>query len=72
VVLLHFFPAFSDWLGNVRDPRQSGRAVFPFKVLLLHGVLMFLSHTGRLLNAIISHPLPADLNPPGQIRLSTA
>jgi hypothetical protein len=46
VVLLHFFPAFSDWLGNVRDPRESGRAVFPFKVLLLHGVLMFLSHTG--------------------------
>jgi hypothetical protein len=34
------------WLGAVRDPRQSGRAVFPLKVLLLLGVLMFLSHTG--------------------------
>jgi hypothetical protein len=34
------------WLGTVRDPRQSGRAVFPLKVLLLLGVLMFLSHTG--------------------------
>lgn len=30
----------------MRDPRQSGRAVFPLKVLLLLGVLMFLSHTG--------------------------
>jgi hypothetical protein len=34
------------WLGEVRDPRQSGRAVFPLKVLLLLGVLMFLAHTG--------------------------
>jgi hypothetical protein len=33
-------------LGDVRDPRQSGRAVFPLKVLLLLGVLMFLTHTG--------------------------
>jgi hypothetical protein len=33
-------------LGDVRDPRQSGRAVFPLKVLLLLGVLMFLSHSG--------------------------
>jgi len=46
VVLLHFFPELSGWLGDVRDPRQSGRAVFPLKVLLLLGVLMFLSHTG--------------------------
>jgi hypothetical protein len=30
----------------VRDPRQSGHAVFPVKVLLLLGVLMFLSHSG--------------------------
>ena len=30
----------------MRDPRQSGRAVFPIKVLLLLGVLMFLSHSG--------------------------
>jgi hypothetical protein len=46
VVLLHFFPELSAWLGDVRDPRQSGHAVFPMKVLLLLGVLMFLSHTG--------------------------
>jgi len=46
VVLQHFFPLLAAWLGNVRDPRQSGRAVFPLKVLLLLGVLMFLSHCG--------------------------
>ena len=46
MVLGHFFPQLSTWLGEVRDPRQSGRAVFPIKVLLLLGVLMFLSHTG--------------------------
>jgi hypothetical protein len=46
VVLIHFFPELAAWLGNLRDPRQSGRAVFPMKVLLLLGVLMFLSHTG--------------------------
>ena len=34
------------WLGDIRDPRQSGRAVFPLKVLLLLGVLMFLTHSG--------------------------
>jgi hypothetical protein len=36
----------ATWLGDVRDPRQSGHAVFPIKVLLLLGVLMFLSHGG--------------------------
>jgi hypothetical protein len=46
LVLGHFFPLLAAWLGEVRDPRQSGRAVFPMKVLLLLGVLMFLSHTG--------------------------
>jgi hypothetical protein len=46
VVLIHFFPELATWLGNVCDPRQSGRAVFPIKVLLLLGVLMFLAHTG--------------------------
>jgi len=46
VVLIHFFPELATWLGNVRDPRTSGRAVFPLKVLLLLGVLMFLTHTG--------------------------
>lgn len=46
VVLGHFFPELTVWLGDIRDPRQSGRAVFPMKVLLLLGVLMFLAHTG--------------------------
>ena len=40
------FRLLASWLGEVRDPRRSGRAVFPMKVLLLLGVLMFLSHTG--------------------------
>ena len=46
LVLGHFFPQLAGWLGEVRDPRQSGRAVFPMQVLLLLGVLMFLAHTG--------------------------
>jgi hypothetical protein len=46
VVLQHFFPLLAVWLGDVRDPRQSGHAVFPVKVLLLLGILMFLSHSG--------------------------
>jgi hypothetical protein len=46
LVLAHFFPLLAVWLGEVRDPRQSGRAVFPIKVLLLLGTLMFLAHTG--------------------------
>jgi len=46
VVLRHFFPQLSTWLGDVPDPRQSGHAVFPLKFLLLLGVLMFLSHCG--------------------------
>lgn len=46
IVLKHFVPSLGNWLGNVHDPRQSGRAVFPIKVLLLLGVLMFLSHSG--------------------------
>jgi hypothetical protein len=46
VVLEHFYPLLAGWLGEVRDPRQSGRAVYPLKVLLLLGVLMFLAHSG--------------------------
>ena len=46
MVLGHFFPLLATWLGAVRDPRESGRAVFPMKVLLLLGVLMFLSYSG--------------------------
>jgi hypothetical protein len=46
VVIGHFFPDLVPWLGEVRDPRQSGKAVFPMKVLLLLGALMFLTHAG--------------------------
>ena len=46
MVLHHFFPLLATWLGEVRDPRESGRAVFQLKVLLLLGVLMFLAHSG--------------------------
>ncbi|MFZ4397203.1 MAG: hypothetical protein ACOYOU_16430 [Kiritimatiellia bacterium] len=45
-MLAHFFPLLAIWLEEGRDPRLSGRSVFPMKVLLLLGVLMFLSHTG--------------------------
>lgn len=46
VVLKHFFPKLASWLQDVPDPRQSGKAVFPMKVLLMLGVLMFISHSG--------------------------
>ncbi len=46
MVIGHFFPQFAGLLAEVDDPRQSGRATFPMKVLLLLGVLMFLSHAG--------------------------
>jgi len=36
----------SAWLGEVEDPRRSGRAVYPIKALLLLGALMYLSHAG--------------------------
>ena len=44
VVLKHFFPDFSAWLGKVGDPRRSGQAAYAMKSLLLLGVLMFLGH----------------------------
>lgn len=44
VVLEHFFPDFSAWLGEVDDPRGSGQAVYAMKTLLLLGTLMFLGH----------------------------
>lgn len=46
VVLKHFFPDLPAWLNEVTDPRKSGHAVYSMKVLLLLGVLMFLSHSG--------------------------
>lgn len=46
VVIGHFFPDLSVWLGDVSDPRPSGQVAYPAKVLLLLGILMFLSHAG--------------------------
>jgi len=46
VVILHFFPQMSEWLGEVRDPRNPLYTVYPLKVLLLLGVLIFLTHSG--------------------------
>jgi hypothetical protein len=42
----HFLPEFSAWLAQVKDPRQSGDAKYPLQVLLLQGVLMYLTHSG--------------------------
>ena len=46
VTLRHFFPELASWLGDVQDPRDPRYAVFSLKLLLLLGVLMFLSHSG--------------------------
>ena len=46
VVLRHFFPELSEWLGEIHDPRHPLYAVYPLKVLLLLGILIFLSHSG--------------------------
>ena len=46
MTLRHFFPELASWLGAVQDPRDPRYTVFSLKVLLLLGVLMFLSHSG--------------------------
>lgn len=46
VTLRHFFPEWALWLGEVKDPRDPDYAVFSLKLLLLLGVLMFLTHSG--------------------------
>ena len=46
VTLRHFFPELSGWLGELLDPRNPLYAVYELKLLLLLGVLMFLTHSG--------------------------
>lgn len=46
VTLRHFFPEWAAWLGEIKDPRNPDYAVFSLKLLLLLGVLMFLTHSG--------------------------
>ena len=46
ITLRHFFPELAAWLGQVDDTRDARYAVFPLKLLLLLGVLMFLTHSG--------------------------
>lgn len=46
MVLHHFFPQLSEWFGGIHDPRLSGKAAYPLKLLLLLAVVMFLSHAG--------------------------
>lgn len=45
-MLRHFFPPLADWLDEVGDPRSPDQSVYPFRALLLLGILMFLTHTG--------------------------
>jgi len=46
ITLSHFFPELATWLGEVVDPRNPGYIVYSLKLLLLLGVLMFLTHSG--------------------------
>ena len=46
VTIRHFLPELAAWLGEIKDPRESGQATYPLKLLLLQGVLMFLTHSG--------------------------
>jgi len=46
VTIRHFLPELAVWLGDVKDQRDPKLVTFPLKVLLLQGVLMFLTHSG--------------------------
>ena len=46
VTIRHFLPELAVWLGEVKDKRDSEQVTFPLKVLLLQGVLMYLTHSG--------------------------
>jgi hypothetical protein len=46
VTIRHFLPELAVWLGGVKDKRDPKLVTFPLKVLLLQGVLMFLTHSG--------------------------
>lgn len=46
MTIRHFLPELAAWLGTVEDPRVAAQTTYPLKMLLLQGVLMFLSHSG--------------------------
>lgn len=46
VTLKHFFPELAAWLGEVHDPRNPKYTVYSLKLLLMLGLLMFLTHSG--------------------------
>ena len=46
VTLRHFFPELAQWFGDIEDPRDPEYTVYALKLLLLLGVLMFLTHCG--------------------------
>lgn len=46
VTIRHFLPDLAAWFGEIKDPRESGQATYPLKLLLLQGVLMYLTHSG--------------------------
>jgi hypothetical protein len=46
ITIRHFAPELATWLGEVEDPRDPRYVVFTVKILLLLGVLMFLTHSG--------------------------
>lgn len=46
VTLKHFFPELKDWLGDVPDPRHPCYITYELKLLLLLGMLLFLTHSG--------------------------
>ena len=46
VTIRHFLPELATWFGEIKDPRESGQATYPLKLLLLQGVLMYLTHSG--------------------------
>jgi hypothetical protein len=46
ITLRHFFPELGVWLGELPDPRHPLFTVYALKVLLLLGIVMFLTHSG--------------------------
>jgi len=46
VTINHFFPELKNWLGELPDPRNPLYIVYELKLLLLLGILMFLTHSG--------------------------
>lgn len=46
VTIRHFLPDLAAWFGKAEDPRVVDQTTYPLKMLLLQGVLMFLTHRG--------------------------